>query len=123
MGDVRVLLVDDHEPFRNAAAAVVGATDGFVIVASAVDGHESLAAVEAHRPDLVLMDVNLPGIDGLEATRRICSSNGAPAVVLLSTYDIADLGEDASRCGAGAYVAKSDFDSACLRDVWDLVRG
>lgn len=120
---MRVLVVDDQEPFRSAAATVIAATEGFELVGTAIDGATSLAAVEEHRPDLVLMDVNLPDVDGLEATRRICSSMGAPAVVLVSTYELGDLGADALECGAGAYVAKVDFDSDSLRDVWALVRG
>jgi CheY-like chemotaxis protein len=116
---VRVLIVDDLEPFRQAASAVVGATPGFVVVGTAVDGEESLAAVDEQRPDLVLMDVNLPGIDGLEATRRIRSREDAPVVVLLSTYEFSDIGGEAFSCGARAYLTKAEFDSDWLRQVWD----
>ena len=70
-----------------AMAAVVEETDGFVVVGSATTGEESLTAAAALRPDLVLMDVNLPGIDGIEATRRLTSAADGPVVVLLSTYD------------------------------------
>src|SRR3712207_9430191 len=68
---VRVLVVDDQEPFRLAAAAVVAAADGFELVGSTDTGEASLAAVEELQPDLVLMDIHLPGIDGPESTRRI----------------------------------------------------
>ena len=70
MAEVRVLIVDDQEPFRRAMAAVVGETDGFVVVGSASSGEESLRMAATLRPDLVLMDVALPGIDGIEATGR-----------------------------------------------------
>ena len=73
MTDVRVLIVDDQEPFRRAMGAVVDATDGFVVVGSATSGEESLRSAGELRPDLVLMDVNLPGIDGIEAARRLSS--------------------------------------------------
>src|SRR5690349_17935986 len=86
--DVRVLVVDDQEPYLRAMAAVVAETDGFTVVGSATTGEESLAAVADLRPDLVLMDVNLPGIDGIEATRRLTADPGGPVVVLLSTYDL-----------------------------------
>lgn len=120
MADVRVLVVDDQEPFRDAVAAVIGVTDGFVLIGSAVDGETSLVEVGRHRPDLVLMDVHLPGINGIEATRRIRAQAGAPAVVLVSTYELGDLGEDALRCGAEAYLAKADFGADRLREIWAL---
>ncbi len=122
MSHVRVLVVDDQAPFRSAAAAVIASTDGFAFVGSAVDGDSSIVAVVEHQPDLVLMDVNLPGIDGLEATRRIRSLDNAPVVVLLSTYELDEIGEGALRSGAGAYVAKADFDGPTLRRVWDDLR-
>ncbi|NPC44268.1 response regulator transcription factor [Nocardioides sp. zg-1230] len=118
MADVRVVVVDDQEPFRRAAGAVVDASQGFELVGYASDGEQSLTSVLRHRPDLVLMDVNLPGIDGLEATRRIKQLEPSPVVVLLSTYELTELGADPLECGAHAYLAKADFDSARLRQVW-----
>ena len=118
MADVRVVVVDDQESFRRVAGAVVTASEGFVLVGYAVDGEESLVSVARHHPHLVLMDVNLPGIDGLEATRRIRALNGSPVVVLLSTYELNELGDDALACGAHAYIPKAEFDSARLRQVW-----
>ena len=118
MSDVGVVVVDDQEPFRRAAAAVVRATEGFRLLGHAVDGEEALLTVRLHQPDLVLMDVELPGIDGLEATRRLRSMDGAPVVVLLSTYSLEEIGEEALSCGAAAYLPKERFDSASLRQVW-----
>jgi CheY-like chemotaxis protein len=116
MADVRVLVVDDQEPFRRAIAAVVSETDGFAVVASTASGEESLTAVARLRPDLVLMDVNLPGIDGIEATRRITLEPDAPIVVLLSTHDEDDFELDGS--GATAYIAKAVFGPDRLAEVW-----
>jgi DNA-binding NarL/FixJ family response regulator len=79
MSDVRVLIVDDQEPFRLAMAAVVEETDGFEVGGFAVTGEESLTAVSELRPDLVLMDIHLPGIDGIEA-RDPGRSGGGRAV-------------------------------------------
>jgi len=119
---VRVLVVDDQELFRRAATAVVQSMHGFSVVGSAADGEESVEVVADVRPDLVLMDVNLPGIDGLEATRRIRTLDSAPVVVLLSTYELSEFGDDALLCGASAYITKSDFDPGRLMEVWDTVR-
>jgi DNA-binding NarL/FixJ family response regulator len=114
--EVRVLIVDDQEPYRRAMAAVVEATDGFEVVGTATSGEESLAAAAELRPDLVLMDVNLPGIDGIETTRQLSSVAGGPVVVLLSTYDEDQFELDG--CGASAYVAKAAFGPDRLSEAW-----
>jgi DNA-binding NarL/FixJ family response regulator len=115
---VRVLVVDDHESFRRVAAAVVEATDGFVVAGSVGTGEESLIAAAAVQPDLVLMDVNLPGLDGLDATRRLRSAARPPVVILLSTYDEDDFGARATESGAAAYIAKSAFGTERLAAEW-----
>jgi DNA-binding NarL/FixJ family response regulator len=120
---VRVLIVDDHEPFRRAAAEVVDATEPFVAVGIEATGEGCLAAVPRLRPDLVLMDVNLPGIDGIEAARRLADEPGAPAVVLVSSYDEDTFADQLAGCGAVAYVRKSVFGSERLTAVWALVTG
>src|SRR5215472_14365399 len=99
---VRVLIVDDLEPFRRAARAVVQATAGFEVAGEAVSGEESLEAARELRPDLILMDVNLPGISGVEATRRIRGAFPRTVVLLLSTRDTHDYGPRAAECGAAA---------------------
>ena len=121
MPDVRVLVVDDWEPFRGAVEAVIEETDGFVVVGMATTGEESLTAAAQLRPDLVLMDVNLPGIDGIEATRRLTSSPDGPVVVLLSTYDEGQF--DLEGCGAAAYVAKAAFGPDRLSQAWAAASG
>ena len=116
MDEVRVLVVDDQEPFRRAMVAVVEATDGFLVVGTAASGEESLAAAEEVRPQLVLMDVHLPGIDGVEATRRLTRAPDAPVVVLLSTYDEDQV--DTNGCGASAYIPKAAFGPDRLSAAW-----
>jgi len=113
---VRVLVVDDEEIFREAMARVVTATAGFVVVGSATTGEESLTVAGSARPDLVLMDVNLPGIDGTEATRMLRSADLRPIVLLLSTYDEGDV--DYFSCGAAGYIAKAAFGSDRLAEAW-----
>jgi DNA-binding NarL/FixJ family response regulator len=115
---VQVLVVDDQAPFRQAMAAVVGATDGFAVVGEAVSGEDSVIACSELHPDLVLMDVNLPGIDGVEATRRVRALPSPPVVLLLSTYD-ADAGVAfVSESGASAYVTKGEFGPDWLAAAW-----
>jgi DNA-binding NarL/FixJ family response regulator len=115
---VRVLIVDDLEPFRSAARAVVQATAGFEVAGEVASGEESLDKVKDLRPDLVLMDVNLPGMGGAEATRRILADMPGAVVVLLSTRDADEVGSLAADCGAAAYIAKSIFSSRTLTDAW-----
>jgi DNA-binding NarL/FixJ family response regulator len=117
---VRVLVVDDHRSFRCAAAMVIEAADGFLVVGAVTTGEESLDAARALRPDLVLMDVHLPGMGGLEATRRLRALACPPVVVLLSTYDEVEFGARARECGAAAYIAKSAFGTERLAAVWTL---
>jgi DNA-binding NarL/FixJ family response regulator len=121
VAEVCVLIVDDQEPFRRAMAAVVAETDDFVVVGSAASGEESLALAAALRPDLVLMDVHLPGIDGIEATRRLTGSPGGPVVVLLSTYDQDEF--DLAGCGAASYVPKAAFGPDRLSAAWAEATG
>ena len=116
MPDVRVLVVDDQVAYRRALATVVTETDGFVVVAETASAEESLAVAGEVLPDLVLMDVNLPGISGIDAARRLTAGSDGPVVVLLSTYDEDEF--DLEGCGASAYVAKAAFGPDRLTEVW-----
>ncbi len=119
VGVVGVMIVDDQAPFRMAARMVVQLTDGFAVVGEAETGEESVDMAAALNPDIVLMDVNLPGIDGLEATRRILAATARPpVVVLLSTYEAADYGPRAADAGAATFIPKSEFDPDRLADAW-----
>ena len=115
---VRVLIVDDQAPFRRAARAVVETTDGFQVIGESETGEASVEAARELHPDLVLMDVNLPGIKGLEATRRILLESNAVVVLLLSTYEEDEYASKAAECGASAYIAKSRFDPDRLAAAW-----
>jgi len=116
---VSVLIVDDQLPFRAVARTVVGLTAGFSLAGEAESGEGAVESVQEHPPDLVLMDINLPGINGIEATRRIRAAHPEVAVILLSTYSEADLPADARDCGALAYVHKEDFGPAVIRELWE----
>ncbi len=121
---VRVLIVDDQAPFREAARDVIELADGFEVVGEAETGEASLAAVEDLSPDLVLMDVNLPGIDGLEATKRMLELKPHQVVVLvLSTYESDEMTPRALEAGAIAYIPKSEFGPDQLEEAWAAATG
>jgi len=117
---VRVLIVDDQAAFRRAARNVVELTPGFVVAAEVETGEAAIDVVSKQELDLVLMDVRLPGIDGLEACRRMlaASNRRQPVVVLLSTYSAAEYVEESNDCGAAGYLAKAEFGSERLSAVW-----
>lgn len=115
---VRVLVVDDQEPYLLVARTVVQVSPGFELVGMARSGEEALTAVSELAPDLVLMDINMPGLDGIETTRQITNSTDAPAVILMSTYAADALPAAARQVGATRYVHKEDLGPAVLREVW-----
>jgi two-component system, NarL family, invasion response regulator UvrY len=114
---VEVLIVDDQAPFRMVARTLVRRLDGWQVVGEAASGEEAVEAAAATRPGLVLMDINLPGISGIEATRRILAAAPETQVILLSTYEDDDLPPDARTCGAKAYVRKDDLTLRLLREL------
>ena len=119
---VQVLIVDDQAAFRRAAARVLARLPNFQVVAEVNTGEASVEAARRLKPDLVLMDIHLPGIDGTEATRRILATSdatgGRPIVFLLSTYDAADYAAQTAACGAAAYLPKAEFGPAALVAAW-----
>lgn len=119
MTDVRVLLVDDQTPFLQAMSAVVGEAAGFEVVGEALSGEQCMLATAELLPDLVLMDMNLPGMDGVEATSRLRARPSPPVVLLLSTFDDDAGSRFVAWCGAAAYVTKSALGPDRLRAVWD----
>jgi DNA-binding NarL/FixJ family response regulator len=113
----RVLVVDDQSPFRRAASAVVAMTPGFDVVGEAESGEQAVELAETLTPEVVLMDVKLPGISGIEATRLVVDAHPDTVVVLLSTYELDDL-PGAATSGAISYVPKDDFGPDVLADIW-----
>jgi DNA-binding NarL/FixJ family response regulator len=119
---VRVLVADDQAPFRRAARAVLGATPGFEVVGQARSGEEAVALAESLRPDLVLMDIKMAGIGGIEAARRIAKALPGTVTILLSSYGKADLPSGVQTCGAAGYLHKADFGPQVLRALWGAGR-
>jgi len=118
VAQIAVLIVDDQPPFRLAASAVVEATAGFRVLAMAGSGEEAVHLARRLRPDLVLMDLQLPGIDGWEATRLLTSLPSPPRVVVLSGGDVTDVPEQVLASGALGYVPKASFDPQGLSRAW-----
>ncbi|MDO8209507.1 response regulator [Conexibacter sp. CPCC 206217] len=116
--DVGVMTVDDQAAFRSAARAVVQATRGFRTLAEAASASEALAALERVTPQLVLMDVRMPGGDGVEATRRLLARRPRTVVILVSSGAPDQLPADAETCGAAAVLAKQDLRPSKLMELW-----
>jgi DNA-binding NarL/FixJ family response regulator len=116
--DVRVLTVDDQELFRRIAGDVITATPGFVVAGEAASGEEALDAVEHLAPQLVLCDVRMPGLDGIEVARRLATTHPETVVVLISLADRADLPSAIELGVAVPLVRKQDFGPMLLRRLW-----
>jgi DNA-binding NarL/FixJ family response regulator len=110
-----VLIVDDHPSFRATARALLE-SEGFRVVGEAKDGREAIEQVERHRPELVLLDVQLPDTTGFDVARTLAHSNGGgPAIVLVSSRDASDYGDEISACGARGFVPKGELSGAAVR--------
>lgn len=117
MNTVRLLLVDDHEGFISAAMRHLRRIDWLDIVGSAGNGIEAIAQCEALRPDAVLMDLAMPEMGGLQATRLIKAQDNPPYIIIASHFDDAEHREHALRAGADAFVSKLSY----IHDVMPLL--
>jgi two-component system invasion response regulator UvrY len=114
---VRVWVVDDQPSFRRAAAATLAAMDDFEMAGECETGESAVDRIP-DGADLVLMDIHMPGIDGIEATRLLRAAHPGLIVVLMSTYDLEDLPAAASDCGAVAYLHKEHLSPELLSRIW-----
>ena len=120
---VRVVLADD-EPVLRRGLRILLEGDGTVeVVAEAADGAELLSAAREHRPDVALVDVQMPGLDGLTALRDMLTRSDAPATAVLTTFDLDDYVSDALRFGANGFLLKDAEPEALVRAVHDLAAG
>ena len=110
---VSVLIVDDHSGFRARARRLLEA-EGYAVIGEAANGAQAIRAARALAPDLVLLDVNLPDTDGFAVAQELTGHADAPAVVITSTRDAADVADRVRACGARGFVPKGELSGAAL---------
>jgi DNA-binding NarL/FixJ family response regulator len=113
MTQPRLLIVDDHEDFRSSARTLLE-LEGFDVVGVAADGPSALAAVEALRPDIVLLDVQLPGMDGFDVVRQLQARKQRPRVVLISSRDRSAYAVELREAAVVGFLGKSELSGAAL---------
>jgi DNA-binding NarL/FixJ family response regulator len=110
---VRVLIVDDHESFRSSARLLLEA-EGYEVVGEAADGASGLAAAAELKPDVILLDVHLPDVDGFDVAARLSTADSSPRVVITSSRDASDFGPMIERSGALGFVPKNELSGEAL---------
>jgi DNA-binding NarL/FixJ family response regulator len=115
-----VLVIDDHEGFRACARKLLQ-EEGFEVIGEAADAASGIAAARELRPDIVLVDVQLPDFDGVLASKRIGVLNGKSAIILISSRDLADLGDALAESGARGFIPKAELSGDAIRELlgWD----
>jgi DNA-binding NarL/FixJ family response regulator len=108
-GPLRVVVVDDNAAMRKTAVDLLASIPGVELVGQASSGLEALEVMNRLRPDLVLMDLVMPELDGLEVTRRLVAQSSAPAVIIMTAHDLPQYRDAALAAGARRFVAKSDL--------------
>jgi DNA-binding NarL/FixJ family response regulator len=111
-----LMIVDDHRSFRQAARRVLESA-GFEIVGEAADGESALAAIPVLRPDILLLDVGLPGIDGFEVAAQLTERGDAPVIVIVSSREGADYGPLVAQSGARGFIHKADLSGPAISAV------
>jgi DNA-binding NarL/FixJ family response regulator len=120
---IRVLLADDHAVVRTGLERLIAATEDLEVVGAAADGEEAAELAERHAPDVVLMDLEMPRVDGIEATRRICAGASGAHVVVLTSFSDRDRILDALDAGAVGYLLKDAEPDELLRGIRSAARG
>jgi DNA-binding NarL/FixJ family response regulator len=120
---IRVLLADDQPLLRHGFAMILGAQDDMDVVGEAADGSEAVRLTGLLRPDVVLMDVRMPGMDGIEATRKIALESPATRVIILTTFDIEEYAFDGLRAGASGFLLKNARPDELLAGIRAVATG
>jgi len=118
-----VLIADDQSMVRHGFRMIVEAEPDMEVVAEAADGTQALAACRRFAPDVVLMDIRMPMVDGLEAARRILAENGAPRVIMLTTFDLDEYVYESLCAGASGFLLKNASPEQLVHAVRVVARG
>lgn len=123
MGDIRLLIVDDQDIVRRGLEIILNSQPGIHVVGQAADGQEAIEQAQALRPDVVLMDLKMPRLSGVQATRRITESLPDTQVVILTTYDTDNLVFEGIKAGAKGYLLKDAPEETIVEAVRGVMRG
>lgn len=122
-GKITILVVDDHAPYRRGLRSMIDVEPDMISVGEASDGHEAIEQVEHLKPDIVLMDVNMPRMDGMEATRNLSDTYPNLMIIMLTMFKGEEHLREARRAGASAYVLKDAGSEILLQTIRDVMRG
>ena len=120
---IRVLIVDDQALVRAGFHAILESQDDIEVAGEATDGQEAVALAREVRPDVVLMDIRMPGLDGIEATRRLLRDDGSPKVLMLTTFDLDEYLYEAMRAGASGFLLKDAPREQLINAVRTVAQG
>lgn len=120
---VRIFVVDDNEPWRRQICSTLKKREEFEVVGEAADGLEATAKAHALNPDLILLDIGLPGLNGIEVAKRLCQGSACVKVLFLTQNSDPDVVEAALSNGAKGYILKADAGSELLSAIETILRG
>lgn len=120
---IRVIIADDHHLVRQGIRALLEKADEIEVIGEAADGQEALKLVRAHTPDVVVMDISMPRLDGIQATQHICALDKPPRVIVLSMHSKANIVQQVLRSGAKGYLLKSSISEELVWAIQAAVRG
>ncbi|KQQ28902.1 response regulator [Frondihabitans sp. Leaf304] len=123
MTDISLLLVDDQDLLRAGMAMVLGAVEGIRVVGEATNGGDAISRAAELAPDVVLMDVRMPGIDGIEATRQIVAANAATRVIILTTFDLDEYAFGGLNAGASGFLLKDAPSDELIQAIHTVAAG
>jgi two-component system response regulator NreC len=120
---IRILIADDHQLIRRGLADLIAGEADLTAVGEASDSDETLRLAAALRPDVVLLDINMPGVGGIEVARQLCAAQPAPRVLILTGYEDESLLREALRAGAMGYIVKRAADNELIEALRTVARG